>query len=49
MTREVGFAPELAAGARGGHGGALIGGGSNALHDVSGNVASIDLVDVAPS
>jgi hypothetical protein len=32
-----------------GHGGTLIGGGSNALHDVSGDVASIDLVGVAPS
>ena len=31
-----------------GHGGTLIGGGSNALHDMSGNVASIDLVGVAP-
>ena len=32
-----------------GHGGTLIGGGSNALHGMSGHVASIDLVGVAPS
>jgi hypothetical protein len=32
-----------------GQGGTLIGGGSNALHGASGNVASIDLVGIAPS
>jgi hypothetical protein len=32
-----------------GHGGTLIGGGSNALRGASGAVASIDLVGVAPS
>jgi hypothetical protein len=32
-----------------GHGGTLIGGGSNALRGVSGDVASIDLVGIAPS
>ena len=32
-----------------GHGGTLIGGGSNALRGVSGAVVSIDLVGVAPS
>jgi hypothetical protein len=32
-----------------GHGGTLIGGASNALRGVSGDVASIDLVGVAPS